>query len=77
MKCRAALLFLIFLSSVKPFCQDNSDALQVGTAKINITPREPVFLTGYPMQLERITDQIHDSLLYVAISYILIVVSAF
>lgn len=61
---KKTFLFLSFLYSlINVFCQDNNDILYVGTAKINITPKESVYLAGYSgMNSDRITDVIHDSL---------------
>ena len=53
---------VILLNTIRVFGQ-TSNELYVGTSKINITPNEPVYLSGYGgMYSNRITDQIHDSL---------------
>ena len=58
-----SFLFAMFLLIGSGACQDSSKLL-VGTAKVNITPDEPVILAGYPgwMQSKRVSEGIHDSL---------------
>ncbi|MGD1842698.1 MAG: neutral/alkaline non-lysosomal ceramidase N-terminal domain-containing protein [Thermonemataceae bacterium] len=43
--------------------QNKNSTLYAGATKVNITPKEPVYLSGYGgMYSKRITDEVHDSL---------------
>jgi len=60
---RSILVFCLLLFLTTVYSMADSNVLYVGAAKMDITPKEPVYLAGYSgMNSKRITDKVHDNL---------------